>query len=80
MYDAKYAATPELGEENIIDTFLLDHQKLLGPGRAKRIKFVVDNVSYSKEKKRIRDNAQTEEHLTCKELHWCGSFFCPGSS
>ena len=32
---------------------------------------VVDNVSYSKEVKRIANGDQTEWHLSCLELHWC---------
>jgi len=32
---------------------------------------VVDNVSYSKEVKRIANDDQTEWHLSCLELHWC---------
>lgn len=32
---------------------------------------VVENVSYSKEVKRIAEGGQAEWHLTCLELHWC---------
>lgn len=41
--------------------------------RQRLVERVVENVSYSKEVKRIREGKQTEWHTTCLELHWSAS-------
>lgn len=46
-----------------------DHQ-ILNEERRRLIERIVDNVSYSKEVKRIAAGQQTEWHLSCLELHW----------
>lgn len=43
---------------------------VLDEDRRRLVERIVDNVSYSKEVKRIAAGQQTEWHLSCPELHW----------
>lgn len=38
---------------------------------------IVDNVSYSKEVKRIAAGQETDWHRSCPELHWCADVVMP---
>lgn len=72
LIDAKYlpaGSKPQNGHETLAP-FWAGHGQHLDEQRRRLVEDIVDNVSYSKEVKRIAAGGQTDWHLTCPELHW----------
>jgi hypothetical protein len=63
--DAKYAT--EAGYVPLSDFFSLH---AVPPEVADLVHKIVENVSYSKERRRMQNGEQTEWHANCHELHW----------
>ena len=79
LIDAKYLPknAPKPTARETLDPFWSQHDdddnadhQILNEERRRLIERIVDNVSYSKEVKRIAAGQQTEWHLSCLELHW----------
>ncbi|BGP56796.1 hypothetical protein JCM8202_004432 [Rhodotorula sphaerocarpa] len=71
LIDAKYlpaGSKPQNGHETLAP-FWAGHGQHLDEQRRRLVEDIVDNVSYSKEVKRIAAGGQTDWHLTCPELH-----------
>lgn len=47
-----------------------EYEDVISEEQRRLVEQIVDNVSYSKEVKRIALSGQTQWHLTCLELHW----------
>ncbi|KWU43474.1 hypothetical protein RHOSPDRAFT_13076, partial [Rhodotorula sp. JG-1b] len=78
LIDAKYLPknAPKPTARETLDPFWSQHDdddnadhQILNEERRRLIERIVDNVSYSKEVKRIAAGQQTEWHLSCLELH-----------
>jgi len=75
LIDSKYLTEAQKAENITAAAFLGPFFKphletgALSEAEAELIAKVVDDVSYSKETKRIQNGKQTEWHLTCGELH-----------
>jgi uncharacterized protein len=63
--DAIYASAA--GHVPLLDFFSLH---AVPPEVADLVHKIVENVSYSKERRRMQNGEQTEWHATCLELHW----------
>lgn len=75
LIDAKYLPknAPKPTARQTLDPFWSRHdddRQILDEERRRLVERIVDNVSYSKEVKRIAAGQQTEWHLSCLELHW----------
>lgn len=77
LIDAKYLPknAPKPTARETLDPFWARHdtdadRQILDGERRRLVERIVDNVSYSKEVKRIAAGQQTEWHLECLELHW----------
>ena len=72
LLDAKYllkGAAPLSAHERLAD-FWLVHGATVSDPRRRLVERVVENVSYSKEIKRIASGEHTAWHEACVELHW----------
>lgn len=71
LIDAKYLPA---GSTTTAAEHLAPHWKgfetVISAEQRETVERVVDNVSYSKEVKRIKAGEETEWHRTCGELHW----------
>lgn len=54
----------------MLESLWAEHGAEMSEERRRLVERIVDNVSYSKEVKRIAAGGQTEWHLSCVELHW----------
>jgi uncharacterized protein len=64
---AKYAQGDDRSK---LAAFFEGHQDIISSGQAGHVSKIIENVSYSKEVKRIAAGQQTPWHKTCLELHW----------
>ena len=64
---AKYAQDDD---RSTLALFFESHQGIVSSDQAGSISKIIENVSYSKEVKRIAAGQQTFWHETCLELHW----------
>jgi len=64
---AKYAQGDDRSK---LAVFFKSHQEIISTDQAERIAKIIENVSYSKEVKRMAAGQQTSWHETCLELHW----------
>lgn len=75
LLDAKYL--PKDAPAPTARDHLAGFWALYGAGlsdeRRRLVERIIENVSHSKEVKRIKEGRQTEWHETCQELHWCAS-------
>jgi len=63
-------------DRSLLDAFFQEHAQVISKDVELQILKIVENVSYSKEVKRIAGGLQTPWHESCLELHW----FVYGSS
>ena len=61
----------DANDRSSLDCFFHEHEHNISPEQREVIMKIIDNVSYSKEKKRIAAGLETKWHRTCVELHWC---------
>ena len=64
---AKYA---QGDDRSTLAVFFERHKEIVSSDQAGRVSKIIENVSYSKEVKRIAAGQQTPWHETCLELHW----------
>ncbi|GAA6030358.1 hypothetical protein JCM8097_009069 [Rhodosporidiobolus ruineniae] len=72
LVDKKYLpAGADPAAQGVLEPFWAqeDAEGELSEQQRRLVERVVDNVSYSKEVRRIKAGEQTEWHLTCRELH-----------
>lgn len=55
--------------ERLTDFWSEWSEEIISDERRRLVERIVENVSYSKEIKRIKNGEQTEWHETCLELH-----------
>lgn len=79
LIDAKYLpkGSEATDAKGTLEPFWRAHGAVVAEDRRRLVEQIVDNVSFSKEVKRIKAGGQTEWHLSCPELHW---YVPPGSS
>lgn len=76
LIDAKYLPkdAPKPSARDTLDPFWSRHddqdRHIVDEERRRLVERIVDNVSYSKEVKRIAAGQQTEWHFSCLEVHW----------
>lgn len=72
LLDAKYlpkdAPVPTAHEH--LAGFWAENGAGLSEERRRLVERIIENVSHSKEVRRIKEGRQTEWHETCRELHW----------
>lgn len=72
LLDKKYLPEPIPTAREHLAPFWDEHGRTdVSDEQRRLVERIVENVSYSKEVKRIAAGQQTEWHLTCPELHWC---------
>lgn len=66
LFDAKYSKGDD---RSLLDAFFQEHAEAISKDNVLDIMKIVENVSYSKEVKRIAGGLQTPWHESCVELH-----------
>lgn len=71
LHDSKYASRTASIWDDLHDRFFADQLSsgAISEDRARLVARICENVSYSKEVKRITNGQQTEWHEQCLELH-----------
>jgi len=67
LYSAKYSKDDD---GSLLDAFFQEHAQVIAKEAKMQIMKIVENISYSKEVKRIAEGLQTPWHESCLELHW----------
>lgn len=77
LLDAKYLSkdAPAPTARDHLAGFWAQHGAGLSDERRRLVERIIENVSHSKEVKRMKEGRQTEWHEMCQELHWCASSF-----
>lgn len=66
LYSAKYSKD----DRSLLEPFFQEHAQVISKEVEMQIVKIVENISYSKEVKRIAGGLQTPWHESCLELHW----------
>lgn len=71
LVDKKYLPSGStLTAEEHLKPLWVGYEEVITEEQRRLVERIVDNVSYSKEVKRLKNGEETEWHRTCKELHW----------